>query len=168
MDASYEKISHIIRVFLDKGENISQEAEIVSGVYGRDTATDNRVILMSKMHHALEGHLSKISIENNGDYRVRPSCKHCFDWPGDKHCTKDHLEALVTSINRKRLQSNCGGPAQIVANGYVIGGIRSEAFTIAVGQTLNADLYSQQLEGLNKSIARKRPALESRRGIVLH
>ena len=36
------------------------------------------------------------------------------------------------------------------------------------GQTLNSDLYCQQLDCLKEAIAQKRPALANRRGIVFH
>lgn len=73
MDTSKEKIRDILQFFFDKGENASQAAENVNSVYGPDTVTANHahfgfvdsvpVILMSKMHNALEGQLSKMSIK---------------------------------------------------------------------------------------------------------
>ncbi|GFV29401.1 histone-lysine N-methyltransferase SETMAR [Trichonephila clavipes] len=41
MEVNREKIQHILQFFFDKGENGSQAAEIVNGVYGADTVTDN-------------------------------------------------------------------------------------------------------------------------------
>ncbi|GFX18292.1 histone-lysine N-methyltransferase SETMAR [Trichonephila clavipes] len=43
MDVSKEKIRCILRFFFDKGENTSQAADIVNGVYGADTVTANYV-----------------------------------------------------------------------------------------------------------------------------
>jgi len=73
MDTSKEKIRHILQFFFDKDENASQAAENVISVYGPDTVTaitrnfgfvdSVLVILMSKMHHALKGQLSKMAIK---------------------------------------------------------------------------------------------------------
>ncbi|GFY36103.1 putative transposable element [Trichonephila clavipes] len=62
MEINKEKIRYILQFFFDKGENASQVAEIVNGVYGADTVTANDVqfsfrrfrsgILMSKLPHA--------------------------------------------------------------------------------------------------------------------
>ncbi|GFV05542.1 histone-lysine N-methyltransferase SETMAR [Trichonephila clavipes] len=41
MKVNKEKIRYILQFFLDKGENASQAAEIVNGVYGADTVTAN-------------------------------------------------------------------------------------------------------------------------------
>ncbi|GFX29985.1 hypothetical protein TNCV_2616971 [Trichonephila clavipes] len=43
MEVIKEKIKYILQFFFDKGENASQVAEIVNGVYGADTATANYV-----------------------------------------------------------------------------------------------------------------------------
>ncbi|XP_073983651.1 histone-lysine N-methyltransferase SETMAR-like [Rhodnius prolixus] len=43
MEVNKEKIRYILQFFLDKGENASQAAEIVNGVYGADTVTANYV-----------------------------------------------------------------------------------------------------------------------------
>ncbi|GFV03200.1 histone-lysine N-methyltransferase SETMAR [Trichonephila clavipes] len=43
MEVNKEKIRYILQFFFDKGENASQMAEIVSGVYGVDTAIANYV-----------------------------------------------------------------------------------------------------------------------------
>ncbi|GFX62762.1 transposase [Trichonephila clavipes] len=40
MEVNKEKIRYILQFFFDKGENASQEDEIVNGVYGADTVTD--------------------------------------------------------------------------------------------------------------------------------
>ncbi|GFS85816.1 histone-lysine N-methyltransferase SETMAR [Trichonephila clavipes] len=42
-EVNKEKIRFILQFFLDKGENASQAAEIVNGVYGADNVTDNDV-----------------------------------------------------------------------------------------------------------------------------
>jgi len=39
---------------------------------------------------------------------------------------------------------------------------------LSYGQTLNSDLYCQQLDRLKEAIAQKWPALANRRGIVFH
>jgi len=41
MDASKEKIYHILQFFFDKGKNASQAAENVNSVFGPDTVTAN-------------------------------------------------------------------------------------------------------------------------------
>ncbi|GFU01646.1 histone-lysine N-methyltransferase SETMAR [Trichonephila clavipes] len=43
MEVSKEKILYILQFFFDKGENASQVAEIVNGIYGADTVTTNYV-----------------------------------------------------------------------------------------------------------------------------
>ncbi|GFX53360.1 histone-lysine N-methyltransferase SETMAR [Trichonephila clavipes] len=43
MSVNKKKIRYILRFFFDKGENASQVAEIVMGVYGDDTVTANYV-----------------------------------------------------------------------------------------------------------------------------
>ncbi|GFW42167.1 histone-lysine N-methyltransferase SETMAR [Trichonephila clavipes] len=43
MEVSKEKIRFILQFFFDKGENASQGAEIVNGVYGANTVTANYV-----------------------------------------------------------------------------------------------------------------------------
>ncbi|GFX08778.1 histone-lysine N-methyltransferase SETMAR [Trichonephila clavipes] len=43
MEVNKEKIRYILQFFFDKGENASQAAEIVNGVYGADTARANYV-----------------------------------------------------------------------------------------------------------------------------
>ncbi|GFV72864.1 histone-lysine N-methyltransferase SETMAR [Trichonephila clavipes] len=43
MEVNKEKIRYILQFFFDKGENASQVAEIVNGVYGADTVTANYV-----------------------------------------------------------------------------------------------------------------------------
>ncbi|GFX94302.1 histone-lysine N-methyltransferase SETMAR [Trichonephila clavipes] len=43
MEVDKEKIRYILQLFLDKGKNASQVAEIVNGVYGSDTVTANYV-----------------------------------------------------------------------------------------------------------------------------
>ncbi|GFV84726.1 histone-lysine N-methyltransferase SETMAR [Trichonephila clavipes] len=45
MEVNKEKIRYILQFFFDKGENASQAAEIVKGVYGADTITANYVQL---------------------------------------------------------------------------------------------------------------------------
>jgi len=42
-EVNKEKIRYILQFFFDKGENASQAAEIVNGVYGPDTVTTNYV-----------------------------------------------------------------------------------------------------------------------------
>ncbi|GFX67612.1 histone-lysine N-methyltransferase SETMAR [Trichonephila clavipes] len=41
MEVNKEKIRYILQFFFDKGENASQAAEIVNGLYGADTVTAN-------------------------------------------------------------------------------------------------------------------------------
>ncbi|GFX83671.1 histone-lysine N-methyltransferase SETMAR [Trichonephila clavipes] len=41
MEVNKEKIRFFLQFFFDKGENASQVAEIVNGVYGADTVTAN-------------------------------------------------------------------------------------------------------------------------------
>ncbi|GFV38351.1 HTH_48 domain-containing protein [Trichonephila clavipes] len=41
MEVNKEKIQYILQFFFDKGENTSQVAEIVNGVYAADTVTAN-------------------------------------------------------------------------------------------------------------------------------
>ncbi|GFX55760.1 histone-lysine N-methyltransferase SETMAR [Trichonephila clavipes] len=43
MEVNKEKIRYISQFFFDKGENASQAAEILNGVYGTDTVTANYV-----------------------------------------------------------------------------------------------------------------------------
>ncbi|GFT44713.1 histone-lysine N-methyltransferase SETMAR [Trichonephila clavipes] len=43
MEVNKEKIRFFLQFFFDKGENASQETEIVNGVYGADTETANYV-----------------------------------------------------------------------------------------------------------------------------
>ncbi|KAL9876423.1 histone-lysine N-methyltransferase SETMAR-like isoform 1-T3 [Glossina fuscipes fuscipes] len=43
MEVNKEKIRYILQFFFDKGENASQAAKIVNGVYGSDTVTANYV-----------------------------------------------------------------------------------------------------------------------------
>ncbi|GFT32025.1 histone-lysine N-methyltransferase SETMAR [Trichonephila clavipes] len=43
MEVSKEKIRYILQFFFDEGENASQMAEIVNGIYGADTVTTNCV-----------------------------------------------------------------------------------------------------------------------------
>ncbi|GFU44555.1 histone-lysine N-methyltransferase SETMAR [Trichonephila clavipes] len=43
MEVNKEKIRFFLQFFFDKGENVSQVAEIANGVYGADTVTANYV-----------------------------------------------------------------------------------------------------------------------------
>ncbi|GFU56230.1 histone-lysine N-methyltransferase SETMAR [Trichonephila clavipes] len=43
MEVNEGKIRYILQFFVDKGENASQAAEIVNGVYSADTVTGNYV-----------------------------------------------------------------------------------------------------------------------------
>ncbi|GFX09007.1 histone-lysine N-methyltransferase SETMAR [Trichonephila clavipes] len=45
MEVNKEKIRLFLHFFFDKGENASQVAEIVNGIYGADTVTANYVQL---------------------------------------------------------------------------------------------------------------------------
>lgn len=69
----HRKYAIFCNFFFDKGENAIQAAESVNNVYVHDPEPANPeqfrfidsapVILLSKLHHALEDHLSKISIK---------------------------------------------------------------------------------------------------------
>lgn len=70
-----KKLSQIFQLFFDKGVNASQAAKNLNTDYDSDTVTANfanynsdfvdwvPVILLLKMHHALAGQLSNISIK---------------------------------------------------------------------------------------------------------
>ncbi|GFX95361.1 mariner Mos1 transposase [Trichonephila clavipes] len=68
--------------------------------------------------------------------------------------TGDEKWVTFYNIVRKRSWSKCGEAAQ------------TELFSH--GQTLNSDLYCQQLDRLNLAIDQKRPELANRRGVVFH
>jgi len=93
--------------------------------------------------------------------------------------TGDEKWVTYDNVKRKRSWSNRDEPAQTVAKpGLTIrkvllcvwwdwqGIIYYEL--LPYGQTLNSDLYCQQLDRLKEAIAQKRPALANRRGIVFH
>ncbi|GFW69338.1 histone-lysine N-methyltransferase SETMAR [Trichonephila clavipes] len=52
MEVGKEKIRYILQFFFDKGENASQAAEVVNGVYGADTATVNYVQCWFRRFHS--------------------------------------------------------------------------------------------------------------------
>ncbi|GFT40427.1 histone-lysine N-methyltransferase SETMAR [Trichonephila clavipes] len=52
MEVNKEKIRYILQFFFNKGENASQVAEIVNGVYGADTVTANYMQLLFHRFHS--------------------------------------------------------------------------------------------------------------------
>ncbi|GFV36850.1 histone-lysine N-methyltransferase SETMAR [Trichonephila clavipes] len=52
MEVNKEKIRYMLQFFFDKGENVSQLAEIANGVYGADTVTVNYVQFWFRRFHS--------------------------------------------------------------------------------------------------------------------
>ncbi|KAL6420427.1 hypothetical protein ACFW04_014434 [Cataglyphis niger] len=121
MEVNKEKIRYILQFFFDKGENASQAAKIVNGVYGSDTVTANYVQFWFR--------------------RFRSGIFDVKDAP------------------------RTGRP--VVKNVDKIGEIIYYEL-LPYGQTLNSDLYCQQLDRLKIAIDQKRPELANRRGVVFH
>ena len=94
MDTSKEKIRYILQFFFDKGENASQAAANVNSVYGPDTVTANHAQFWFRRFRAGNFDVKDVPRVENVD-RVRPSCKHCFDCPRAKHCTKNRVEPFA-------------------------------------------------------------------------
>jgi len=92
----------------------------------------------------------------------------------------DSDEKWVTynNVKRKRSWSNRGELAQTAKPGLTARKILLCVWwdwqgiiyyeLLPYGQTLNSDLYCQQLDRLKEAISQKRPALANRRGIVFH
>ena len=93
--------------------------------------------------------------------------------------TGDEKWVTYDNVKRKRSWSKGSEPAQTVAKP----GLTARKVLLCVwwdwqgiihhellpyGQTLNSDLYCQQLDRLKEAIDQKRPALANRRGIVFH
>ena len=66
MEVNKEKIRYILQFLFDKGENASQAAVIVNGVYGANTVTANYTQFWFRrlMHLAQVGSSLKISIKS--------------------------------------------------------------------------------------------------------
>ncbi|GFS99624.1 histone-lysine N-methyltransferase SETMAR [Trichonephila clavipes] len=75
--------------------------------------------------------------------------------------TEDDKWVTCYNIVRKRSWSNCGEAAQTVAKPGL-----TELHPH--GQTLNSDLYCQQLDRLKLAMDQKWPELAKRRGVVFH
>ncbi|GFX41915.1 mariner Mos1 transposase [Trichonephila clavipes] len=110
MEVNKEKIRYILQFFFDKGENASQMAEIVNGVYGADT----------------RGESAQTVVKLGLTARKILLCIW-WDWKGIVY--------------------------------YEL---------LSYGQTLNSDLYCQQLDNLKLAIDQKWPELANRRGVVFH
>ena len=90
----------------------------------------------------------------------------------------DEKWVTYDNVKRKRSWSNRGEPAQTAKPGLTARKILLCVWwdwqgiiyyeLLPYGQTLNSDLYCQQLDRLKEAIAQKRPALANRRGIVFH
>ncbi|CAK9796605.1 Histone-lysine N-methyltransferase SETMAR [Anthophora quadrimaculata] len=93
--------------------------------------------------------------------------------------TGDEKWVTYENNSRKRSWSNRGGPAQTIAKR----GLTAKKVLLCVwwdwkgiihyellpsGQTLNSDLYCQQLTRLKQAIDQKRPELANRKGVVFH
>ena len=93
--------------------------------------------------------------------------------------TGDEKWVTYDNVKRKRSWSNRDEPAQTVAKP----GLTARKVLLRVwwdwqgiiyyellpyGQTLNSNLYCEQLDRLKEAIAQKRPVLVNRRGIVSH
>lgn len=243
MDVNKEKIRYILQFFFDKGENASQAAEIVNGVYGPDTVTANYVQFWFRRfrsgifdvkdaprtgrpvvenvdkiteiievdrhvssrsiaqelkidHKTVLNHLHKAGFKKKLDVWVphQLTQKNMMDRISicealakrneidpflKRMVTGDEKWVTYDNIVRKRSWSKRGEAAQTVAKP----GLTAKKVLLCIwwdwkgiiyyellpyGQTLNSDLYCQQLDRLKLAIDQKRPELANRRGVVFH
>ncbi|XP_046820280.1 histone-lysine N-methyltransferase SETMAR-like [Vespa crabro] len=180
MSVNKEKIRYILQFFFDKGENASQAAEIVNGVYG----PDNKIIEVDRHvssrsiaqelkidHKTVLNHLHKVGFKKKLDVWVlhQLTTKNMMDRISicealakrneidpflKRMVTGDEKWVTYDNIVRKRSWSKRDEVAQMELLPY--------------GQTLNSDLYCQQLERLKLTIDQKWPELANRRGVVFH
>ncbi|GFX45002.1 histone-lysine N-methyltransferase SETMAR-like [Trichonephila clavipes] len=156
MVVNKEKIRYILQFFFDKGENASQVAEIVNGVYGADTVTPGYVQFWFRRFRS-------------GIFDVRNA-------PRTSSPVVENVDKIIEIIEVDR---HSGEAAQTVAK---LGLTARKALLciwwdwkgiiyfelLPYGQTLNSDLYCQQLDHLRLVIDEKRPELANRRGVVPH
>lgn len=243
MEVNKEKIRYILQFFFDKGENASQAAEIVNGVYGADTVTANYVQFWFRRfcsgifdvkdaprtgrpvvenvdkiteiievdrhvssrsiaqelkidHKTVLNHLRKAGFKKKLDVWVphQLTPKNMMDRISicealakrneidpflKRMVTGDEKWVTYDNIVRKRSWSKRGEAAQTVAKP----GLTARKVLLCIwwdlkgiiyyellpyGQTLNSDLYCQQLDRLKLAIDQKRPELANRRGVVFH
>ncbi|GFV81756.1 histone-lysine N-methyltransferase SETMAR [Trichonephila clavipes] len=142
MEVNKEKIRYVLQFFFDKGKNASQAAEIVIGVYGADTVTAN---YMQFWFHRFRSGIF--------DFKVAPCTGKTVIENVDKITEMVEIDRHVSSRSiAQKLK---------IDHKAVINHLRK-------GQTLNSDLYCQQLDRLKQATEQKRPELANRRGVVFH
>ncbi|KAL9925456.1 histone-lysine N-methyltransferase SETMAR-like [Glossina fuscipes fuscipes] len=234
MEVNKDKIRYILQFFFDKGENASQAAKIVNGVYGSDTVTANYVQFWFRRfrsgifdvndaprtgrpvvenvdkigemievdrhvssrniaqelkidHKTILNHLHKAGFEKKLDVWVPHQLteKNMMDRISicealakrneiDPFLKRMVTEKWITYDNpvRKRSWSKSGEAPQTAKKVLLCiwwdwkGIIYYEL--LPYGQTINSDLYCQQLDRLKIAIDQKRPELANRRGVVFH
>ncbi|GFW57305.1 histone-lysine N-methyltransferase SETMAR [Trichonephila clavipes] len=177
MEVNKKKIRYILQFFFDKGENAIQGAEIVNGVYGADTVTANYVQFWFRrfrsgifdVKYALR--TVKPVVENAAKFTEIIQVDRQVSSPSISQELKINHKAVLNHL-RKR-----GEAAQTVAKP----GLTAKKVLLYIwwdwkgiiyyellpyGQTLNLDLYCQQLDHLKLAIDQKRPELVNRRGVV--
>ncbi|KAL9910473.1 histone-lysine N-methyltransferase SETMAR-like isoform 1-T5 [Glossina fuscipes fuscipes] len=236
MELNKEKIRYILQFFFDKGDNASQAATIVNGVYGSDTVTANYVQFWFRRFRSgifdvkdaprtgrpvvenvdkigemieVDRHVSSRNIaqELKIDHKTvlnhlhKAGFKKKLDvWVPHQLTEKNKMDRIsicealakrneidpllkrmvtgdekwITYDNpvRKRSWSKSGEAPQTARKILLCiwwewkGIIYYEL--LLYGQTLNSDLYCQQLDRLKIAIDQKRPELANRRGVVFH
>ncbi|KAL9918814.1 histone-lysine N-methyltransferase SETMAR-like [Glossina fuscipes fuscipes] len=243
MEVNKEKIRYILQFFFDKGENASQAAKIVNGVYGSDTVTPNHVQFWFRRFRSgifdvkvaprtgrpvvenvdkigemieVDRHVSSLNIAQELKIEHKTVLNHLHKagfkkkldvWVPHQLTERNMMDRIsicealakrneidpflkrmvtgdekwITYDNpvRKRSWSKSGEAPQTV----VKPGLTARKVLLCIwwdwkgiifyellpyGQTLNSDLYWQQLDRLKIAMDQKRPELANRRGVVFH
>ncbi|GFX14591.1 histone-lysine N-methyltransferase SETMAR [Trichonephila clavipes] len=147
------KTRHFI---FDNGENASQAAEIVNGVYGANTVTANCVQFWFRRFRSGIFHVKDSS--STGRPVVENVDKITEIIEVDRHRGEAAQTVAKTGLTARkvllRIWSNWKGIIYYKLLPY--------------GQILNSDLYCQQLDCLKLAIDLKRSELSNRRGAVFH
>ncbi|GFT55104.1 histone-lysine N-methyltransferase SETMAR [Trichonephila clavipes] len=138
MEVNKEKIQYILQFFFDKGENVSQAAEIVNGVYGADIATANYVQFW--FCRFLSGIFDLKDTLRTGRPVVENVDKITEIIQVDRHVSSRSI-AQELKIDHKTVLNHLNKV------GYI---------------------YCQRLNRLKLAIDQKRPELANRKGVVFH
>ncbi|GFU69178.1 histone-lysine N-methyltransferase SETMAR [Trichonephila clavipes] len=190
MEVNKKNIRYILQFFFDKGENASQATEIVNDVYGTDTVKANYMQFWFRRFR------SGIFDVKDAPRTGRPVVENVnkiteiieVDRQVSSHSINQELKIDHKTVSnnlrkdnivRKRSWSKRGEAAQTVTKPGLM--VRKVLLCIwwdwkgilyyellPYGQTLNSDIYCQQLDRLKLAIEQKWPDLANRRGVVFH
>ncbi|GFU30261.1 mariner Mos1 transposase [Trichonephila clavipes] len=154
MEVHKENIRFNLQFFFHKGENANRVAEISNGVYGTDTFTANYMQFWFR--------------------RFRLGIFDVKDAPRTGRPVVDIITEII-EVDR-HVSSRSLAQELKIDHKTVLSHLRKVAFKkephvwelLPHGQTLNSDIYCQQLDRLKLAIDQKLPELSNRRGVVFH